>query len=366
MPSLGYRLLLRFDLEHGQGEGYMIGKAADGAPPRDLGPGAGGLAITVIIITAFRVNSLKTCLGILAPQLKTGDEVLAVTGSGLPEEHALMQEFQVLRVIESDRLCMPYQRNLGILEAHNDILAFIDDDVQVGEKWRQSVSELYSDASVDAVVGREILEGYESEVRDDVPRLTWRGIRGSMQHYTGQTVCEVRGGQGCNMSFRRSVLERIDGFDPNYIVKAYGEESDVFERLHGIGARVLFHPGMDVLHCPAEAHEYGRGAFNLRGAYYLYRNYAYLYSKFFFFGPQYCFHVFGATWGYFIKSARRVVTVTVHTAAAFGLSIAGTISGTYEGIRWRLNGRKHKHGGLSSLAGMASTDVKPEVRHGDT
>jgi GT2 family glycosyltransferase len=325
-----------------------------GRSPRDS-------RITVIIITAFRVEWLTKCLRALVPQLKAGDEVLVVTGSALSEEYALINEFSLLRVIPSDRLCMPYQRNLGIVAARNDIVAFIDDDVVVGKAWRESVSELYSDPSVDAVVGREVLEGYEGHKSQAVPRLTRAGIRGSMQHYAGQDIREVRGGQGCNMSFRRSVIERIDGFDPNFIVKAYGEESDVFERIQAIGARVMFHPGMDVLHCPAQTREYGRGPFDLRGTYYVHRNFGYLYAKHFLFGSQYACHVACVTCGYFVRCAKRIMVITAHTAAAFVLSLAGTFWGTVEGIKWRLRGRRQKYGGIGSLVAAAKAQQVAQV-----
>ena len=106
-------------------------------------------------------------------------------------------------------------RNAGIEEASADKLVFLDDDSVPRSGYFETVSELLEDHP--AVTGRIVDTGW---------RYT-RGISGQYdQGDQGQVTNVV---VGCNMAFRRSVIEDVGGFDERL---PYGhEETELVDRV---------------------------------------------------------------------------------------------------------------------------------------
>ena len=59
--------------------------------------------------------------------------------------------------------------------------------------------------------------------------------------------------RGCNMSFKRHVLDRVGGFDTRYVGNAYREESDICMRVRRAGFAVRFAPAAKLVHLEAPA-----------------------------------------------------------------------------------------------------------------
>ena len=292
--------------------------------------------ISVVIITARRADVLRGCIQALTSELVDGDEVLVVSGSNPCTEEKEYALHAIVRVIKSDRMCMPYQRNLGIRDARCQIVAFVDDDATVQTGWRNELLRLYEQPDVGSVVGKEILVGYEDIESDVPPGVLWRGMLNPLTHYTAKTVCDVKMGQGCNMSFSLDVLREVGMFDDNYIVKAYGEESDVFERVRRAGYRILYNPKAAVIHDPATPVEYGRSAFDRRSAFYQNRNNAYFMTKFYFLRLPFFMYL---TWNLITfgwSCLKRSLFITAHSFVALSYASAGKCVGVYEGLKWHI------------------------------
>jgi len=290
--------------------------------------------LSVIIITAHRLETLRRCLDALETELADGDEVIVVSASSPVTEHVVEEEYKGVRVVESDRMGMPYQRNIGMRYVKNDIVAFVDDDAFVQEQWRSELMRCYEDPTVSSVVGKEILKGYE-HIRNGVqPGVKWYGRVVGVTFFDAEDICRVESGQGCNMSFRKEALEAIGLFDPNYIVKAYAEESDVFERLKRAGRKVIYNPGAVVSHEPASAVEYGRSAFDKRGVFYMNRNYAYFFTKFYLLRPPFVLHLALDSIRFGWKCLLRVLVNLAHSVFVFFVSLAGKATGVWEGLKW--------------------------------
>ncbi|MFR9776601.1 glycosyltransferase [Micromonospora sp. MS34] len=103
-------------------------------------------------------------------------------------------------------------RNTGLARASGEIVAFLDDDAEAQPDWLARLLPHYRDGRVLAVGGHAVPAWEEERPRWLPPEFDW--VVGCS--FTGQPteVAPVRNVIGCNMSFRRSVLNRTTGFDP--------------------------------------------------------------------------------------------------------------------------------------------------------
>ncbi|WP_446220631.1 glycosyltransferase family 2 protein [Micromonospora sp. IBHARD004] len=103
-------------------------------------------------------------------------------------------------------------RNTGVARARGEIVAFLDDDAEAEPDWLARLLPHYRDERVLAVGGRAVPAWQEDRPRWLPPEFDW--VVGCS--FIGQPTeaSPVRNVIGCNMSFRRAVLARTDGFDP--------------------------------------------------------------------------------------------------------------------------------------------------------
>jgi O-antigen biosynthesis protein len=103
-------------------------------------------------------------------------------------------------------------RNTGVAQARSEIVAFLDDDAEAEPDWLARLLPHYRDEQVLAVGGRALPAWEEERPRWLPPEFDW--VVGCS--FAGQPteISPVRNIIGCNMSFRRPVLERTAGFDP--------------------------------------------------------------------------------------------------------------------------------------------------------
>ena len=150
------------------------------------------------------------------------------------------------------------KKNAGAAEARADLVAFIDDDVKVGEDWIDRITAPFHDPAVGLVSGPSL-------VPEDINR---------MARLAGHALCSWAAGYvadryrascsaprparwsaliGCNMVFRRAVLAQLGGFDPSFWP---GEEMLAAYR----ATRILGHV---LVFCPrAGLHHYPRSSFS--------------------------------------------------------------------------------------------------------
>jgi GT2 family glycosyltransferase len=122
-------------------------------------------------------------------------------------------------------------RNVGWREASAPLVAFTDDDCTPGPGWLAALVEALADA--DVVQGLTL---------PDPAQLPGQGA-------FGRTVKETEEGlyPTCNVGYRRSVLERLGGFDEFFGHQAC-EDTDLAWRAREDGARTRFAPDALVLH----------------------------------------------------------------------------------------------------------------------
>jgi len=144
------------------------------------------------------------------------------------------------------------KKNAGLHAARSEIVAFLDDDVVVAKDWPAQISSPFGDPAVGLVSGPSL-------VPEDLPlvaRLAGLALASKAAGYVAERYLtgesgprEVRWSRliGCNMAYRRSVIESIGGFNPQFWP---GEEMLAAYQATRQGQKLVFNPAAFVYHFP--------------------------------------------------------------------------------------------------------------------
>jgi GT2 family glycosyltransferase len=236
-----------------------------------------GLKISVIIPTYRReqllINTITSVLNeINRSGLQEVSELLVVDQT---EEHScevkrqlenLLQYSPLFHLVYTDIPNLPRARNIGIRQAKGDIIVFLDDDVELLPDFFNACLDAYKNHMCDAVTGKVILKNKGSNILLSEQSSFKKKMKRFLMSFWGNkafiissgglvlsntisdTEMKVDGGQGCNMTFKRSVFQRIGYFDENYIGNALREETDIFVRMQRQGLSVWYTPSMALNH----------------------------------------------------------------------------------------------------------------------
>ncbi len=144
---------------------------------------------------------------------------------------------------------LPRARNTGWRAARGDVVLYLDDDVIPHPGLLETHRQAYQAPDVGGVAGRVLTRGFHLSDRPAwKSRLPWVGWL--FFNFAQITACDdVWTARGCHMSFRRSVLEALGGFDERYLPwPASREETDLCFRLRRRGLRLAFAPHASVEH----------------------------------------------------------------------------------------------------------------------
>lgn len=210
------------------------------------------IKLSVVIVTYNRCKDLLECLDSLFNLEETVDEIIVVDSNSADSTRELVKNYPV-KLINIKERSMVKARNIGLQHAKNEIVAYIDDDVVVSKYWPKYILEPYKDEQVGAVVGRVIpYNGSEAiylpAKHAAIGKVFNNGfILGNFDVPTPRPI-EVDTLIGCNMSFRRDLLLRVNGFDENFKGSCFRDDADISFRLKRLNYRLIYHPKALVRH----------------------------------------------------------------------------------------------------------------------
>lgn len=213
-------------------------------------------AASAIVCVYNRSRQAAECLESLRATELGSFEIVAVDDASTDDSAEVLEAWRAahpevaMTVVRNERnLGVSGARNAGVRAARGEIVAFTDSDCVVEPGWLGALVAAFEDAGIGAVSG---------EV-EDVPARTYaeRAYRGTCR--VGAGKLQARGLIGCNMAFRRELLEQYP-FDD---ALEYGcDEDDVAWRLASEGWRIAFAAGARVRHDhPMRLGEYLRQGF---------------------------------------------------------------------------------------------------------
>jgi hypothetical protein len=202
----------------------------------------------LVLATVGRPDLVRSVLDRLPTLDRIPDEVVlsAPTAADLPQE--LPEDPPFLLTVVTGVRGLTRQRNAGVaaLSADAELVTFLDDDSVPRGDFFVAVEEHFArhpDSS--AMTGRVVLEGTEGR-----PPLTDSEIDAALARSLEETPepdYERDQFYGCNMVFRRSVVERFV-FDERLPLYSWLEDTDVARRILAEGGTIYTDPSVVIAH----------------------------------------------------------------------------------------------------------------------
>ncbi len=207
--------------------------------------------ITVVIGTFNRPHVVK----LLLDQLTACSyiEVLVFDQSDKKNYHSLQKTFSKksnFKLFHLDKPSGVEFLNLGWQKAQAPVVLYLDDDIEVTEKTISAHLRAYENPEVKAVAGRVINDKEPiKENESSVGKISWWGAV-MEKNFNSKIRTFSHFPYGCNMSYRKSVLEEMGGFDTDLQPPTYSyNEVDMGYRINKKWPRsMLFEPDALVHH----------------------------------------------------------------------------------------------------------------------
>lgn len=234
------------------------------------------LRLDIVIPTYHRPHLILPLVNILAPQCVGEDRIFIVWQGTKPVAAAPLPP--PVRYLALARPNLPAARNKGIKESQADIILFLDDDVVPAPDLVFQHRQCYDDPAVAGVAG------YVDDplfIRER-PRPSFIDLsRGDcVQNFACPVSQKTASAMGANMSFRKSALAAVGGFDGHFKRNALWEEVDCCLRLLAKGNTLWYCADAKVKHCRID-NGGCRGDYNrYRYLYHQFANTSYFASRF--------------------------------------------------------------------------------------
>ncbi len=199
--------------------------------------------ISVIVCSRNGARTIRDCLeGIL--RLDYPDyEAIVVNDGSIDGTGAIARSYGI-RTINSGGAGLSAARNAGLAEATGDIVAYLDDDASPEPHWLRYLAMAFARTPHAAMGGPNRPPVGPDQARDRIAECLAHAP-GTPTHVM-LTDDEAEHVPGCNMAFRRTALEAIRGFDPQFRVA--GDDVDVGWRIQAAGSTIGFCPTALVWH----------------------------------------------------------------------------------------------------------------------
>ena len=204
---------------------------------------------SVIIPVLNAARTLPACLEALSRLRPRPFELVLVDNGSTDGSRAILHAFvqqhrDWVRLLEEDRRGASVSRNAGSWCAHGDILVFTDADCAPRTDWLKQLLAPLSDPTVGAVAGRIESASSGSTLQLFSALYTLQSPPQPSRH-TRWTPTSG-GFPTANLAVRRSLMERLRGFDESIMI--YGEDYDLCARIYDEGHTIAYHPDAVVIH----------------------------------------------------------------------------------------------------------------------
>ncbi|MFH2070295.1 MAG: glycosyltransferase [Elusimicrobiota bacterium] len=229
--------------------------------------------ISVIIPVKNSERTIEKCLVSVTGQDYPDYEIIVVNDGSTDNTGVILEKFKKnagVRIIETPGMGPSSARNMAMMSAKGEYVAFTDGDCIVDRDWLKELLNAFSPADISAEEKNKIAGtgGAQLSPEDEVPfgRDVQRFMEkvGFITEYikpgagTGQAGSQGRAGQTgspryrfvehnptCNAMYRKDIIERVGGFQKGLWP---GEDVDLDYRIRKEGYLLVFNPSAMVYH----------------------------------------------------------------------------------------------------------------------
>ncbi len=141
-----------------------------------------------------------------------------------------MKTQPLLRLVEESKKGVMWARNRCVEEARGEVIAFLDADTYVGEKWLSKINDCFESGEVVCLSGPSFYYDMSLLARVSARMYWW---------FAATFVYKITGylGNFANLALRAKSLKEVGGIDTS--IEFYGDDTNVPRRLSKVG-KVIF------------------------------------------------------------------------------------------------------------------------------
>jgi glycosyltransferase involved in cell wall biosynthesis len=196
------------------------------------------MKISLIIPAYNEEKYIGQCLeAALKNSCKYLSEIIVVDNASTDRTREIALSYPGVQVVYEEKKGLTKARQCGYNHARSSILAYIDADTIMPERWLERIAhEFENNKKVGCISGPYIY--------NDIPlwqqffvKLYWYILAYPLYLIIGYMVV------GGNFAIRKDTLKKMNGFDTT--IDFYGEDTDIARRAHAFG-KVLFKPSLSM------------------------------------------------------------------------------------------------------------------------
>ncbi len=195
--------------------------------------------VSVVVCTCNGARTLERCLEEL-DHVDYPDFEVIVVDDGSTDASAAIAARHACWLISTENRGLASARNTGMREASGEIVAYLDDDAHPDPDWLRYLVATIEDGDFAGAGGPNLPPPDDGPVARCVAEAPGGPIHVLLSDREAEHL------PGCNMAFRRTALERLGGFDPQFHVA--GDDVDICWRLLEAGHQLGFSPAAVVWH----------------------------------------------------------------------------------------------------------------------
>ena len=154
-------------------------------------------------------------------------EIIVIDNASSDKTAEIASSYAGVRVVREDRKGVTRARQRGYLEAHGDILAYIDADTRMPEGWVETVvSEFSKNKNLVCLSGPNSYYDI-SNLNNLCVKVFWQIFAMPVYYAVGYMVL------GANFAIKKDTLDQMDGFDTS--IEFYGDDTDIARKASKYG-----------------------------------------------------------------------------------------------------------------------------------
>ena len=195
--------------------------------------------ISVVVCSYNGSRTIRDCFAGLTRLSYPNYEVIVINDGSTDSTGKIASEYG-FRVISTHNQGLSNARNLGCQAAAGEIVAYIDDDAYPDPHWLTYLAAAFMNTEHAGIGGPNVPPSGNGLIADCVAHAPGGPVHVLLSDQEAEHI------PGCNMAFRKSALEEIGGFDPQF--RSAGDDVDVCWRLQKKGYTLGFSPSAMVWH----------------------------------------------------------------------------------------------------------------------